>query len=120
MIHADLSGYKSRAERDKAIIALLTEGYDGFTTTPPEGCDFAVGDVVTYRNPDGALFSLTVKGFLDDGAVPSIESQQGRTMFIFDDCFWFPANPARCTRVIEFVTSSRQGPWLAEWPTINP
>lgn len=56
--------------------------------TPPEPCELAAGDLVTYTNDYGAVFkNLTVTGFS-----PSIE--YGR--FVYFDCssWWFPVSPS--------------------------
>lgn len=58
--------------------------------TPPVPCDFQVGDVVRYTNDNGAQFELTVKGFTEE------VTSWGAFIYIFNDCYWYPAKPENC------------------------
>jgi len=73
-------------------IESLKKHYRGYTETPPKGCNLKVGDRVHYTNPQGVEFELTVKGF----TATCEKEDNGRTVYIFDDCYWFPVKPEAC------------------------
>lgn len=67
----------------------LKNHYRGYSAVAPDGCSLEVGQSVLYTNPNGARLTLTVKGF-----TTSCEREDnGRTVYVFDDCYWFPVNP---------------------------
>ena len=50
-------------------------------------CSFKVGDLVSFINEFGVVFdNLTIFGFAD-------EMFNGKFIYLFDDCYWFPASP---------------------------
>lgn len=63
-----------------------------YTTTPPEGCPFHVGDKVLFTNDYGVKFELEVYGF----RVPVSDFLPDNTMYIFTDAYWFPVKPSTC------------------------
>jgi len=68
------------------VITELEGHYRGYTTVAPDGCDLTVGQKVLYTNENGAYCELIVKGFTANNlACPD------RTVYVFDDCWWFPA-----------------------------
>lgn len=56
--------------------------------TPPQPCDFSVGDSVVYVNDYGARFDRVVRGFAAE------VHGQGRFVYLDNDSWWFPVNPA--------------------------
>jgi hypothetical protein len=70
----------------------LKKHYRGYTEQAPEGCTLKVGDKVRYTNDYGLEFDLVVKGF-----TANCEREDwGRTVYIFNDCWWFPVRPEQC------------------------
>lgn len=59
--------------------------------TPPIPCPFKVGDEVIYTNDYGVKFRFKVRGFTRE----LHEWNHGRFVYIFTDCWWFPADPAQ-------------------------
>ncbi len=57
------------------------------TSTPPEGCNLKVGDVVTYTNDYGVVFRWRrVIGFAKD-------PRFGRTVHFSGGAYWAPVRP---------------------------
>ena len=64
------------------------------TSTPPEGCDLVVGDMVSFKNEYGVVFGPhRVMGF-----TLSENELHGRTVYINTDCFWMPKHPESLTK----------------------
>lgn len=62
--------------------------------TPPVECLLHLGDRVTHTNEYGVVFpNRLVTGFTD-----SVEN--GRFVYIDQDCWWFPVNPAALTHEV--------------------
>lgn len=55
---------------------------------PPVPCEFKVGDEVVFTNDYGKKFDLTVRGFA------KTVHGTGRFVYVFDDAWWFPVEPA--------------------------
>ena len=62
---------------------------------PPIGCDFKLGDTVTFTNDYGVKFEgLTVIGFekeIDPDFLPN------RFVYLNTSCYWFPTSPESLT-----------------------
>ena len=62
---------------------------------PPIGCDFKLGDTVTFTNEYGVKFEgLKVIGFekeIDPDWMP------GRFIYLNTSCYWFPKSPESLT-----------------------
>lgn len=76
-------------------IENLKKHYRGYTTVAPDGCNLTVGQMVHYTNDYGGQFELTVRGFTTNCE----PSDNGRTVYIFTDAYWFPVNPIDCNPV---------------------
>ena len=76
-------------------IEELKKHYRGYTEEAPEGCTLKLGDKVRYTNPYGAVFDLVVKGFTAKSDPTSTHLSE-RTVYIFNDCYWFPVKPEEC------------------------
>ncbi|CAN7569646.1 hypothetical protein [Acidovorax delafieldii] len=59
--------------------------------TPPQECDFNVGDTVTFTNDYGVSFP----GKLITGFASTIE--YGRFIYLDSDSWWFPVKPESLT-----------------------
>jgi len=59
------------------------------TQTPPDGCSWRVGDMVTFTNDYGVEFGPhEVLGFTLPG-----DELHGRFIYLDTDCYWFPVKP---------------------------
>lgn len=64
---------------------------EGAVRTPPQPCQFKVGDSVTFTNDYGVAFhDKIVTGFS-----PTV--QHGRFVYFDGDAWWFPVSPANLT-----------------------
>lgn len=60
---------------------------------PPEGCEFKVGDVVSYKNDYGVVFEpRVIIGFAFPG-----DEVCGGFIYLNVDCWWFPMEPKSLT-----------------------
>jgi len=59
------------------------------TNTPPNGVPFQLGQKVKFTNDNGASRELEVLGFGDP-----TRHVNGRCVYVFTDCWWFPAKPS--------------------------
>lgn len=60
---------------------------DDAQDSPPIPCDFKVGDKVVFTNDYGVEFQLFVRGFCPEPIL------NGRFIYVFTDCWWFPVKP---------------------------
>lgn len=68
----------------------LIDKPSNWTATAPEGCEIKLGDLVEYTNDNGAKFNLRVWGFANTFL------HNGRGVYIFTDCYWYPADADSC------------------------
>ena len=63
------------------------------TSTPPDGCDFQVGDIVTFTNDYGVEFpNRKVVGFTLPG-----NELYGKVVYLAKEAYWFPSDPSSLT-----------------------
>jgi hypothetical protein len=77
------------ALRTRHSVTLIDKPSD-WTATAPKGYDIKLGDLVEYTNDNGAKVNLRVWGFADTSL------HCGRGVYIFTDCYWYPADAASC------------------------
>lgn len=74
------------------------------TPTPPAGCPFKVGDIVTFTNDYGASFhNREIVGF----ALPQNVLLGGNCVYLRNDAYWFPVKVESLT--LEVAHSYRIG-----------
>ena len=56
--------------------------------TPPVQCEFKVGDIITYTNPQGVVFH----GYKVTGFAPKVTSW-GAFIYLNWSSWWYPAEP---------------------------
>lgn len=62
------------------------------TATPPEGCPFQVGELVTFRNMYGVRFpDRRIIGFKPD----THDWRREHCIFLSKEAYWFPKQGAR-------------------------
>lgn len=69
---------------------------DQFTTTPPKGCEFKVGDIVRFTNEYGVSFEpCEVYGF----ALPDdyMHKTYGNCVYLKKEAYWFANHPDSLT-----------------------
>lgn len=88
MYYICINKMKQLKLNDMTILEFKTWAKSKSIDLVNEFAGFKTGDKVIYTNDYGVKFQLEVKGFNKK----SIEKQERRTAYIFDDAYWFEAD----------------------------